>query len=252
MQHIRANELTGSDGIRDYLAMQEKKSLLRFLTCGSVDDGKSTLIGRLLYDTKLIFDDQLADARARLQEARHQRRRHRFRAAGRRSRSRARAGHHHRRRLPLLRDAETQIHRRRHAGPRAIHPQHGDRRLDGRCRRRADRRTPGRAGADQAAFDHRLAARHPPRRARHQQVRSGRLRPDGLRRDRRRLCRVRVEPRLRLDHADPDVGALWRQCHQALGPDALVFRSDTARASGDRSSSTRSRRARRSAFRSSM
>ena len=60
MQHIRATELTGSDGIRDYLAMQEKKSLLRFLTCGSVDDGKSTLIGRLLYDTKLIFDDQLA------------------------------------------------------------------------------------------------------------------------------------------------------------------------------------------------
>src|SRR4029078_10499337 len=43
-----------------FLAAQEKKSLLRFLTCGSVDDGKSTLIGRLLYDTKLIFDDQLA------------------------------------------------------------------------------------------------------------------------------------------------------------------------------------------------
>ena len=60
MQHIRANEITGSDGIRDYLAVQEKKSLLRFLTCGSVDDGKSTLIGRLLYDTKLIFEDQLA------------------------------------------------------------------------------------------------------------------------------------------------------------------------------------------------
>jgi bifunctional enzyme CysN/CysC len=60
VQHIRANDITGSDGIRDYLATQEKKSLLRFLTCGSVDDGKSTLIGRLLYDTKLIFDDQLA------------------------------------------------------------------------------------------------------------------------------------------------------------------------------------------------
>ena len=43
-----------------YLAAQEKKSLLRFLTCGSVDDGKSTLIGRLLYDTKLVFEDQLA------------------------------------------------------------------------------------------------------------------------------------------------------------------------------------------------
>ncbi|KGE02460.1 MULTISPECIES: sulfate adenylyltransferase subunit CysN [Rhizobium/Agrobacterium group] len=42
---------------------QENKSLLRFLTCGSVDDGKSTLIGRLLYDTKLIFDDHLAALR---------------------------------------------------------------------------------------------------------------------------------------------------------------------------------------------
>jgi bifunctional enzyme CysN/CysC len=46
--------------IRAFLARQEEKSLLRFLTCGSVDDGKSTLIGRLLYDTKLIFEDQLA------------------------------------------------------------------------------------------------------------------------------------------------------------------------------------------------
>src|SRR5688572_28343447 len=43
-----------------YLAAQEKKSLLRFLTCGSVDDGKSTLIGRLLYDSKLIFEDHLS------------------------------------------------------------------------------------------------------------------------------------------------------------------------------------------------
>lgn len=47
-------------GVADYLREQENKSLLRFLTCGSVDDGKSTLIGRLLYDTKLIFEDQLA------------------------------------------------------------------------------------------------------------------------------------------------------------------------------------------------
>ena len=43
-----------------YLRAQEHKSLLRFLTCGSVDDGKSTLIGRLLYESKLVFDDQLA------------------------------------------------------------------------------------------------------------------------------------------------------------------------------------------------
>ncbi|TPW27567.1 sulfate adenylyltransferase subunit CysN [Pararhizobium mangrovi] len=46
--------------LRTELGRQPNKSLLRFLTCGSVDDGKSTLIGRLLYDTKLIFEDQLA------------------------------------------------------------------------------------------------------------------------------------------------------------------------------------------------
>lgn len=43
-----------------YIRLQEKKSLLRFLTCGSVDDGKSTLIGRLLYDAKTLFEDQIA------------------------------------------------------------------------------------------------------------------------------------------------------------------------------------------------
>ena len=44
----------------DYLAGQDSKSLLRFVTCGSVDDGKSTLIGRLLYDTKSLFEDQFS------------------------------------------------------------------------------------------------------------------------------------------------------------------------------------------------
>jgi bifunctional enzyme CysN/CysC len=52
-----AGAVVGTDG---FLAEQEQKSLLRFLTCGSVDDGKSTLIGRLLSDTKQIFEDQLA------------------------------------------------------------------------------------------------------------------------------------------------------------------------------------------------
>ncbi len=46
--------------VAKWLAEQEQKELLRFITCGSVDDGKSTLIGRLLYDTKQIFDDQLS------------------------------------------------------------------------------------------------------------------------------------------------------------------------------------------------
>jgi bifunctional enzyme CysN/CysC len=53
------SELIASD-IDAYLAAHETKSLLRFITCGSVDDGKSTLIGRLLYDSKMIFEDQLA------------------------------------------------------------------------------------------------------------------------------------------------------------------------------------------------
>lgn len=49
-----------AEDIEAYLKAHEVKSLLRFLTCGSVDDGKSTLIGRLLYDSKMIFEDQLA------------------------------------------------------------------------------------------------------------------------------------------------------------------------------------------------
>jgi bifunctional enzyme CysN/CysC len=49
-----------AEDIEAYLDAHQHKSLLRFLTCGSVDDGKSTLIGRLLYDSKMIFEDQLA------------------------------------------------------------------------------------------------------------------------------------------------------------------------------------------------
>jgi sulfate adenylyltransferase subunit 1 len=48
-----------SQDILAYLKQHENKDLLRFLTCGNVDDGKSTLIGRLLYDSKLIYEDQL-------------------------------------------------------------------------------------------------------------------------------------------------------------------------------------------------
>jgi bifunctional enzyme CysN/CysC len=54
-----ASPLIATD-IEAYLRQHERKGLLRFITCGSVDDGKSTLIGRMLYESKLIFDDQLA------------------------------------------------------------------------------------------------------------------------------------------------------------------------------------------------
>src|SRR5262249_7720877 len=63
----RANEsapaATAVD-VANYLRTQERKSLLRFITCGSVDDGKSTLIGRLLYESKLLFEDQVAALQA--------------------------------------------------------------------------------------------------------------------------------------------------------------------------------------------
>ena len=57
MSHV-SPDLTGAD-IESYLAAHERKTMLRFITCGSVDDGKSTLIGRLLYDSKLVFEDHL-------------------------------------------------------------------------------------------------------------------------------------------------------------------------------------------------
>ena len=53
-----------AEDIDAYLEQHQNKGLLRFITCGSVDDGKSTLIGRLLYDSKMIFEDQLASLEA--------------------------------------------------------------------------------------------------------------------------------------------------------------------------------------------
>src|SRR6201993_1024096 len=58
MAHVRSDLLTLD--VEAYLEAHENKSLLRFLTCGSVDDGKSKLIGRLLYESKLVFEDPLA------------------------------------------------------------------------------------------------------------------------------------------------------------------------------------------------
>jgi len=58
-----SSELIAQD-IEAYLAAHEQKGLLRFITCGSVDDGKSTLIGRMLYESKLLFDDHMAQLEA--------------------------------------------------------------------------------------------------------------------------------------------------------------------------------------------
>ena len=61
MAHV--SDLIAED-IEQYLKAHENKSLLRFITCGSVDDGKSTLIGRLLYESKMLFEDQLSQLEA--------------------------------------------------------------------------------------------------------------------------------------------------------------------------------------------
>jgi bifunctional enzyme CysN/CysC len=61
MSHI--SELIATD-IESYLKSHEEKGLLRFITCGSVDDGKSTLIGRMLYESHMLFDDQLSSLKA--------------------------------------------------------------------------------------------------------------------------------------------------------------------------------------------
>jgi bifunctional enzyme CysN/CysC len=58
--HLAADRDLIASNISAYLEKQKAKELLRFITCGSVDDGKSTLIGRLLYETRQIFDDQMA------------------------------------------------------------------------------------------------------------------------------------------------------------------------------------------------
>jgi sulfate adenylyltransferase subunit 1 (EFTu-like GTPase family) len=73
MQPIQVEWLRESGG---------SKELLRFITCGSVDDGKSTLIGRLLHDSKLIYDDQMSSLVS--DSAWRRGRRHRFRASSRR------------------------------------------------------------------------------------------------------------------------------------------------------------------------
>ena len=154
--------------------------LLRFSTAGSVDDGKSTLIGRLLYDSKGIFEDQLAA----IERTSQRRGYHAGRpgAPDRRAARRARAGHHHRRRLPLLRHAAPQVHHRRHARPRSVHAQHGHRRVHRGPRDRAHRCAQRRPGAVAPACLHRHPAGHPAPRGRGQQDGPRWLQRGGLRR----------------------------------------------------------------------
>ena len=67
VQNQITNEATQAELIQkvdDYIEAQSKLDLLRFITCGSVDDGKSTLIGRMLYEAQMIFEDQVTSLRS--------------------------------------------------------------------------------------------------------------------------------------------------------------------------------------------
>ena len=127
--------------------------MLRFATAGSVDDGKSTLIGRLLFDSKALFSDQLAAVERVSRDRGHDYTDLALITDG--LARRARAGDHDRRRLPLLRDAAPQVHHRRHPRPHPVHAEHGHRRLDRRRGARPARRPARDHRAEPAARLHR-------------------------------------------------------------------------------------------------
>ena len=184
---------------------------LRLITCGSVDDGKSTLIGRLLFEQSLILEDQMAALERDFGQARHRRRQYRLRSPGRWIGGRARAGHHHRRRLSLFSRprrsfiiADTPGHEQ-YTRNMATAASSAD--LADPPRRRAK----GLADADPPPRRDRIADRHQTCRARRQQDRSDRFRPRRLRSNRGRVHGVRATFRVQVDHADSDFGAAWRQ-----------------------------------------
>ncbi len=201
-------------------------TLLRIATAGSVDDGKSTLIGRLLYRLQGRHGGSARRGRAHLQGTRT--RLHRSGVGDRRPACRTRARHHDRRRLPLLRHLQAEIHHRRHSRPHPVHPQHGDRHVDRATGDRVGRRPPRPARAVAQARLPGLAARHPAHRARGQQDGPRRLGSGAFREDPRRLPRVRRAPRhpRRDDHSA--VGAQRRQRGNQIRRHAVVRRARAA------------------------
>ena len=178
--------------------------LLRFATAGSVDDGKSTLIGRLAL--RLQAGLRGPDGGGRALQPRPRRRVRQPGVAHRRPPCRAGAGHHDRRRIPLLRHSEAQVHHRRHARPHPAHAQHGDGLLDCRSRDPA-RRRPHRADrADPPPRHGGVSPRDPAPRSLHQQDGPRRLRQEALRGHSTRVRRLRHPPRGSRPHLHPDVG----------------------------------------------
>ena len=126
MNTALAQQIANEGGVEAWMIAQQHKSLLRFLTCGSVDDGKSTLIGRLLHDTRQIYEDQLSSLHN--DSKRHGTQGEKLDLAllvdG----------------LQAEREQGITIDYRRHPWARAVHPQYGDRRIDMRTGDLTDRR----------------------------------------------------------------------------------------------------------------
>ena len=174
-----------------------RKSMLRFITCGSVDDGKSTLIGRLLYDSKLIFEDQLAALEADSKRVGTQGQEIDFALLV--------DGLAAEREQGITIDVAYRFFatekRKFIVADTPGHEQYTRNMVTGgierRSRRDPDRCAPRRAHADAPPQLSRQPARHPRHRAGGEQDGSGRLFARTLRRDRRRLSRVRGEHRHR-------------------------------------------------------
>ena len=160
-----------AEDIEAYLELHQNKGLLRFITCGSVDDGKSTLIGRLLYDSKMIFEDQLAALEADSKRVGTQGQEIDFALLV--------DGLAAEREQGITIDVAYRFFatekRKFIVADTPGHEQHGDRRVDRRPRRDPDRRAQGGADANPAAQLPRPSDRHPQHRARGQQDGPGRL-----------------------------------------------------------------------------
>ena len=192
-----------------------------------------------------VADDLRGSARGtrrRLEGRGHARGRHRFRAARRRLVGGARAGHHDRRGVSVLLDRQTQVHRGRYPGPRAVHAQHDHRRVDGGSRRHPPRRAQGRAAADAASQLSRLAPRYSARGPRHQQDGPGRLLGRSVQANRKGIRRVRAANRVERREVHSGLGRARPQHRAARRLDAVVRRSHADRAPGNRRRVGRGRR----------
>ena len=208
--------------IAGYLAQHERKEILRLLTCGSVDDGKShpdrTPVARLGVDPRR----PARSGRARKQDRRLARGGTGSRACRRRSAGGTRTGHHHRRGLSVLFHRPAKVHHRGHPGPRAVHAQHGHGRVHLRRRDHPHRRRERGADADAATYVHRAPARHTAPCRRREQDGFGGLRRNRLRRHLRRLRRVRFAPQGGGSPFHSHIGAARRQRRREIDQHALV------------------------------